>query len=130
METDNYTRRTFIKALIAIPVVAMSLWRFLQPPKRSVNAIVRVPRTRIPHEGALVLPEERIAVIQREETVTGISLVCTHLGCTVTMTPDEMICPCHGSRFTRDGRVIKGPAERALSKVTVTGDGEDVVVMR
>jgi Rieske Fe-S protein len=45
------------------------------------------------------------------------------------MTPDEMICPCHGSRFTRDGRVIKGPAERALSKVTVTGDGEDVVVM-
>jgi Rieske Fe-S protein len=46
----------------------------------------------------------------------ALNLTCTHLGCTVTVTPGEIVCPCHGSRFDLKGNVLKGPAERPLAR--------------
>lgn len=44
------------------------------------------------------------------------SAVCTHMGCDVAFNTAESTwdCPCHGSRFAVDGRVIHGPAVREL----------------
>lgn len=44
----------------------------------------------------------------------AISATCTHLGCTVAQSQEGFACPCHGSRFNRDGKVIGGPAPRPL----------------
>nr|HML46956.1 Rieske 2Fe-2S domain-containing protein [Clostridia bacterium] len=44
---------------------------------------------------------------------------CTHMGCVLQWNPQEHSwdCPCHGSRFDREGRVLDNPALRGL------GDG-------
>ena len=49
-------------------------------------------------------------------TMHAVSAVCTHLGCVIGWNADERTwdCPCHGSRFDRDGHVIHGPAQRNL----------------
>lgn len=48
---------------------------------------------------------------------------CTHLKCIVKWNRDEKTwdCPCHGSRFTCDGKVINGPA---INDLTVFSESE------
>ncbi len=42
---------------------------------------------------------------------------CTHMGCALEWNPDELSwdCPCHGSRFDGDGKVIDNPAIEDLA---------------
>jgi len=80
---------------------------------------VRVPKTDVPVEGALVFSQERVALLRDGETVYALGLLCTHLGCTVTVTSSGLSCPCHGSRFDRQGRVLKGPADQPLNRLKV-----------
>lgn len=42
---------------------------------------------------------------------------CSHLGCRLKWNPQEHTwdCPCHGSRFHKDGSVIDNPAKRPIS---------------
>jgi len=55
----------------------------------------------------------------REGEIVAYSLICTHLGCTIENDGDEFACPCHGSRFDKNGVVLKGPAQRPLQKLRV-----------
>jgi menaquinol-cytochrome c reductase iron-sulfur subunit len=50
------------------------------------------------------------------DEVTVFSPICTHLGCHYKWNSQSrhFECPCHGSVFTTDGKVIGGPAPRPL----------------
>ena len=50
--------------------------------------------------------------------VHAVSTTCTHLYCELRWNQAETSwdCPCHGSRFDVDGRVVQGPATRDLEK--------------
>ncbi len=47
------------------------------------------------------------------------SLRCPHLGCVVRWDAgmQNLVCPCHGSRFADTGEVTKGPAKVALKQM-------------
>lgn len=51
----------------------------------------------------------------------GIVDNCTHLGCTFPWNPNDnqFQCPCHGSRYDSQGRVVRGPAPLPLKLVHV-----------
>ncbi len=53
-----------------------------------------------------------------DDKVEALSNICTHLGCRVRWHADvgEYICPCHNAHFTKDGKVISGPAPRPLDR--------------
>lgn len=70
----------------------------------------------VPLNGALVFSNERLALLRDEAGLYALSLICTHLGCTVTVTEKSLSCPCHGSTFDRQGNVIKGPANKSLER--------------
>ena len=78
-----------------------------------------------PGTGAIVtLDGDDVAVYRaRDGTVQGVSAKCTHMGCTVSWNGAESSwdCPCHGSRFAADGRVLHGPAVKNLAPVELDG---------
>ena len=52
---------------------------------------------------------------------TAIDATCTHEGCRVTNADgDVYVCPCHGSRYTRNGTVVHGPAMASLRRYTTS----------
>ncbi|KAL6143805.1 hypothetical protein ACLB2K_054500 [Fragaria x ananassa] len=58
-------------------------------------------------------------VVEKDRTLAtyGINAVCTHLGCVVPFNSAEnkFICPCHGSQYNDQGRVVRGPAPLSLA---------------
>jgi Rieske Fe-S protein len=77
----------------------------------------------VPAEGALVLPQQRLAVVRQGGDFFAIDLTCTHLACTVKATEQGFACPCHGSRFGSGGQVLTGPAPRTLRRLRLERRG-------
>jgi nitrite reductase/ring-hydroxylating ferredoxin subunit len=75
-----------------------------------------------------VPPGRQVAIFRDAEGIHAVSTVCTHLGCVVKPNPEGFECPCHGSRFTHDGGVTKGPAPRALPWLQVSSKGGVLIV--
>jgi cytochrome b6-f complex iron-sulfur subunit len=74
-----------------------------------------------------------IYIVHGPEGLYAMSAVCTHLGCVTAWKPELRIvaCPCHGSKFRRDGSKIEGPAPRPLVWLkTWLSDEGDLLVDR
>lgn len=59
----------------------------------------------------------------------GLNAVCTHLGCVVPWNGGEnkFICPCHGSQYNSEGKVVRGPAPLSLALAHATVTDNDTV---
>ena len=73
-----------------------------------------------PGEGAIIREGVSKIAVRRDENgnIHRRSAVCPHLGCIVAWNSTERTwdCPCHGSRFSAEGRVYQGPANSDLSE--------------
>ncbi|HEU0265235.1 MAG TPA: Rieske (2Fe-2S) protein [Geobacterales bacterium] len=123
MANIHRARRSFL-VFGALTLTALLLGRFLKPKQQKRPVILEVARGKIPPSGALVFGAERLVIIRQDGGFTALSLICTHLGCTVSVRPEGLICPCHGSRFDLAGRVLAGPATRPLRRLEVETVGE------
>lgn len=70
-------------------------------------------------------------LVHNTDGLLAISRTCTHMGCKVPWNQGEgcFHCPCHNSKFDRNGVRFAGPAKRplALAKLTVQSNGDVVV---
>lgn len=75
------------------------------------------------NEGAIIeINGVKVAAYKNNKNeLLTLSPVCTHLGCIVgwNNTEKSWDCPCHGSRYTKEGKVINGPAKKNLQQVKV-----------
>jgi Rieske Fe-S protein len=130
MEKSAQTRRRFLKGIVLLGAWSVLFWRFLIPDREALKKpLLKVKKSAIPPRGALVYRRSRVVVIRREEEIYALSLVCTHLGCTVNVTPNNLVCPCHGSVFDRNGAVLKGPSNKPLQRLEVRERGDSLVVL-
>jgi Rieske Fe-S protein len=56
-----------------------------------------------------------------DASFAALDAICTHQSCTITgQDGSTFVCPCHGSRYDRSGRVVGGPAPAALRQYSAT----------
>ena len=72
-----------------------------------------------------------IIIVKEKSEIRFLTSKCTHLGCQInSIENNELICPCHGSSFSLNGKNIKGPADKALVVLDFTvdeGNGDYII---
>ncbi len=134
-------RRRLLFATAAIGLAARALGLLAAAARSLVPAVLYEPPRRFPigrpqdfAPGSVTfLAEHRLFVFNADDGFFVLSAVCTHLGCTVRDDGERgFACPCHGSRYDRDGRVATGPAPWPLAcyALSLSSRGELVVDTR
>ncbi len=137
LDEPSVTRRSFLSMsaigsfLAALAVAAVGAFRLPSPTvlPGPVRRYKIGPLERFPDGSQTAMPDEGFVVFRDTTGLYAISTTCTHLGCTVAVTAQGFACPCHGSRFDANGRVVGGPAPRALPwlEMNRAADGQLVV---
>ncbi len=71
------------------------------------------------HGGIMTSGLKKLALYKDDAgKVHTYSAICPHLGCVLQWNQDERSfdCPCHGSRFTKEGKLVNGPAVTDLKE--------------
>ena len=80
-----------------------------------------------PVNSVTFIQDQQVYIVRTDKGLWAMTAVCTHLGCITQWKPEssQIACPCHGSKFERDGKVQAGPAPRPLPHfaVRLTADG-------
>ncbi len=141
-EVYTTTRRTFhlaaiyaLGTLIALALAIPTLLYLLVPPKArsrlkwiDAGDISQLPpgqpvalsfqQNRL--DGWKVVTEKKTAWVVKEadNKVVAFGPQCTHLACAYhwEAAADKFVCPCHGSEFSIEGKVLAGPAPRPLDR--------------
>ncbi len=63
-----------------------------------------------------------------EENYVASLMSCTHQKCKIEVAKGQIICPCHGARFSLQGELLRGPAQRDLASYA-TRVADDTVLI-
>ncbi|HEV7420768.1 MAG TPA: Rieske (2Fe-2S) protein [Mycobacterium sp.] len=78
--------------------------------------------------GSGVIVDETVVTQPTAGVFKGFSTVCPHAGCNVSKVENgNIVCPCHGSRFSLEGAVVQGPAKGPLTVKAVVVQGDSIV---
>jgi len=154
MLREAHTRRTFyltvinlIGGLIAAAAAVPAAIYLLVRPKRTASRdwveVADLSQLQVGQPEEVVYNRERIdgwrkidektttwLVRTGEDAVVAYTPACTHLGCAYHWdnTIRQFECPCHGSVFSIDGKVIAGPAPRPLDQYAARIAGRKVLI--
>lgn len=141
LEPEPVPRRDFLglaaigSAVSAFVFAALGALRLPMPavfPESNPRVKIGPPEA-YPPGSATHLNDLGIWVHHDDKGLYAISSVCTHLGCiTKREKSGSFRCPCHGSVFDEEGRVVAGPAPKRLDRLalSLSPDGQVLVDMR
>jgi cytochrome b6-f complex iron-sulfur subunit len=133
---DGLSRRDFFNevAISALGIAGLGAtvvtYRYLSP-----NVLFEPPAKfragspeLYPINSITFLEDQQVYIVRTAAGFYAVSAICTHLGCITRWNPqaNQIQCPCHGSKFKRDGTKVVGPAPRSLDhfSISLTADGE------
>jgi cytochrome b6-f complex iron-sulfur subunit len=74
--------------------------------------------------GYAMISSNIIVIRSGKNSFTALNTICTHKKCDVEFNGSKFECPCHGSEFTKTGKVLNGPAKKNLKKYSTSFNAE------
>lgn len=111
------TRIQFLKRLWGLLLLPYALLLIVTSEKN--RKLLRKREIRIPQNISPGISFfDDVIVVNSISNLKIFSSHCTHLGCKINkLHKDELVCPCHGSAFSLEGKVIRGPASGNLKEL-------------
>lgn len=134
------TRRYFLESIGAGAIGIVAVGSIALTGEYLAPNVVKEPPTKFkagfpenyPPESVTLNKEQKVFLVRAKEGYFyALSAVCTHLGCIVNWKSEDGIiaCPCHGSKFDKEGRVLEGPAPRPLPRFSLSFDDQGQLVV-
>jgi Rieske Fe-S protein len=116
LNKSSFTRKEFMRIswiILLLPII----WLWYSMVRRQRSASPLLSEIRLPANITLGISFfDRIIAIKGSGNIVFLPSRCTHLGCQIRSAENnELVCPCHGSRFGMDGRNLMGPASQPLA---------------
>lgn len=138
-EKSAVTRRDFLNEITGGALTIAGLGAVAVTVKyASPNVLFEPPTTfragspdDYPVNSVTYLQDQQVYIVRTDKGIWALSAVCTHLGCITQWKPesDQIACPCHGSKYQKNGIVQAGPAPRPLDHFSlVLGEDGSLVV--
>jgi Rieske Fe-S protein len=134
-------RREFVERSIGAVIAGSMLAGCASLVTRTVTPVDGALRLALVHYPELAAEGGSLKIMPKDATdpiyvlalgnrrFAALSPICTHLGCTVEIEQARLVCPCHGSNYDREGRVLKGPAQRPLTSYRTELASDDVLII-
>jgi menaquinol-cytochrome c reductase iron-sulfur subunit len=148
-------RRSFLKTIVGfmgvmgslilcVPLIGSLVGPMLQKQSRQYAKVGNIDSMPTGQPQDVTFPEQvtdayihrtayrDVWIIKHSATdLTVFSPICTHLGCRFNWNPDSrhFECPCHGSVYAIDGKVLAGPAPRPLDTLPFRLDKGELYVI-
>ncbi len=135
MTNDKLSRRQFVQLTGSILIASLSASTLMtlfqscskdssnpvQPPPQGRTFTIKLSEhpelSQVGRFKTFQVDSARIIVFRTGQTTfKAISMICTHQGCITNWvnSAQQFQCPCHGSKFDKDGKVVQGPATQNL----------------
>lgn len=111
-------RRKFVKLLANITLISSGVLFFDFINDQIEKRKLRTRKVIKNDFGNGVHSFDDIIIFKSQNEIKIFRANCTHLGCKVRPNGDgNLVCPCHGSKFNSNGKVLNGPAKTSLEEL-------------
>lgn len=69
-----------------------------------------------------------ICLYKKTNGYAALYMECSHQGCELRPNKTSLVCPCHGSEFSTEGKVLSPPADKDLKQFKVITDNEYIYI--
>ncbi|WP_340113418.1 ubiquinol-cytochrome c reductase iron-sulfur subunit [Maribellus mangrovi] len=124
------SRRTFLRiGVVGLISFFAFIWNKLT--LNHLEAVKQKSKTLPFNRNKEIAFSDEYIIVTQDNTTTVYSAHCTHLGCKIDkLEGDRFVCPCHGSQYDLQGKVLKGPAYKNLREVlsSISEDGNNITI--
>jgi Rieske Fe-S protein len=114
---EKISRRNFFKYLTYLVLIPFGIFSFSALSNKFSNKKNGIKKLSINDlssgfnfiEGLIIVNEKNIKIFSSK---------CSHLGCKINSQKNGLlVCPCHGSKFDKEGNPVEGPAPNPLKEI-------------